>query len=196
MKCEVIEKTTNSLICRAQNKHIIWSKRHLNLPWIRIKLPGITKSDKEDIKFAVNLWTDFIALSFVRNKDNILELREYLKQIKAEENIQIISKIENQESLDNIDEIIEYSDWIMIARWDLWAEVPYETLPILQKQIADKCKQAWKYFIVATQMLESMMEIQFLQGLMLQIYLMLQCKKQIVLCYLEKQLHENTQLRL
>ena len=158
MKCEVIEKTETSLICRAQNKHIIWSKRHLNLPGIKIKLPWITESDKEDIKFAVGLWTDFIALSFVRNKDNILELREFLAEINAEPNIQIISKIENQESLDNIDEIIEYSDWIMIARWDLWAEVPYETLPVIQKQIADKCKAAWKYFIVATQMLESMID--------------------------------------
>ncbi len=158
MKCEVIEKTENYLLCKAKNKHIIWSKRHLNLPWIKIKLPWITESDKKDIAFACNLWTDFIALSFVRNKENILELKEYLKQIKAEQNIQIISKIENQESLDNIDEIIEYSDWIMIARWDLGAEIPYETLPIIQKQIADKCKQAWKYFIVATQMLESMID--------------------------------------
>jgi pyruvate kinase len=158
MKCEVIEKTENSLICKAKNKHTIWSKRHLNLPWIKIKLPGITENDKKDIEFAVSLWTDFIALSFVRNKENILELREYLKEIKAPENIQIISKIENQEALDNLDEIIEHSDWIMIARWDLWAEVPYETLPIIQRDIANKCKQAWKYFIVATQMLESMID--------------------------------------
>jgi len=158
MKCEVIEKNENSLICKAQNKHTIWSKRHLNLPWVKIKLPWITESDKKDIAFACELWTDFIALSFVRNKENILELREYLKEIKAEENIQIVSKIENQEALDNLDEIIEYSDWIMIARWDLWAEVPYETLPTIQRDIAKKCKQAWKYFIVATQMLESMIE--------------------------------------
>jgi len=158
MKCEVIEKDENSLICKAQNKHTIWSKRHLNLPWVKIKLPWITESDKKDIAFACELWTDFIALSFVRNKENILELREYLKEIKAEENIQIVSKIENQEALDNLDEIIEYSDWIMIARWDLWAEVPYETLPTIQRDIAKKCKQAWKYFIVATQMLESMID--------------------------------------
>jgi len=158
MKCEVIEKNENSLICKAQNKHTIWSKRHLNLPWVKIKLPWITESDKKDIAFACELWTDFIALSFVRNKENILELREYLKEIKAEDNIQIVSKIENQEALDNLDEIIEYSDWIMIARWDLWAEVPYETLPSIQRDIAKKCKQAWKYFIVATQMLESMID--------------------------------------
>ena len=89
---------------------------------------------------------------------NILELRKYLKRIKAPEYTQIISKIENQEALDNIDEIIKHSDWIMIARWDLWAEVDYVTLPIIQTDIADKCKAAWKYFIIATQMLESMIE--------------------------------------
>lgn len=158
LKCEVVEKTENSLICKALNSHIIWSKRHLNLPWVKLHLPWITESDKKDIDFAVKKWTHFIALSFVRNKQNILELRDYLKEIKADETIQIISKIENQESLDNIDEIIEYSDWIMIARGDLWAEVPFQTLPIIQRDIANKCKQSWKYFIVATQMLESMIE--------------------------------------
>lgn len=158
LKAKVIEKNEWELICEALNKHTVWSKRHLNLPGVKLHLPWITESDKKDIEFAVWKWTDFIALSFVRNKENILELREYLKEIKAPENIQIISKIENQESLDNIDEIIDESDGIMIARWDLWAEVPFETLPVLQRQIANKCKQTWTYFIVATQMLESMIE--------------------------------------
>jgi len=158
LKAKVIKKEKWALICKALNKHSVWSKRHLNLPGINLKLPGITKSDKEDIKFAVKTWTDFIAMSFVRNKANILELRKFLKKIKAPKYTQIISKIENQEALDNIDEIIEESDWIMIARWDLWAEVAYETLPIIQTEIANKCKAAWKYFIIATQMLESMIE--------------------------------------
>ncbi len=158
LKARVIEKKPWELICEALNSHKIWSKRHLNLPWVKLHLPWITKSDKNDIEFAVKKWTDFIALSFVRNRENILELREYLEELNATKWIQIISKIENQEALDNIDEIIEESDWIMIARWDLWAEVPYETLPIIQREIASKCKYAWKYFIVATQMLESMIE--------------------------------------
>ncbi len=158
LKAKVIEKKHWELICEALNEHKIWSKRHVNLPGIKIHLPGITDADKEDLKFAVEKWTDFIALSFVRNKANILELREFLKEIKAPASIQIISKIENQESLDNLDEIIEESDWIMIARWDLWSEVPFETLPILQKKIWDKCKEAGKFFIVATQMLESMID--------------------------------------
>ena len=158
LKAIVIEKNDWELICEALNKHKIWSKRHLNLPWVKLHLPGITESDKKDIAFAVEKWTDFIALSFVRNRENILQLREYLKEINAPENIQIISKIENQEALDNLDEIIEESDWIMIARWDLWAEVPFETLPILQREIANKCKKTGTYFIVATQMLETMIE--------------------------------------
>ena len=120
LKAEIIAKDNEKLTCKALNKHLIGSKRHLNLPWTIIKLPGITDSDKEDIKFAVSKWTDFIALSFVRNKENILELREFLKEINAPKGIQIISKIENSEALSNLDDIIEYSDWIMIARWDLW----------------------------------------------------------------------------
>jgi len=158
LKVKVVEKKSWELICEALNDHTIGSKRHVNLPWIKIHLPGITDSDKDDIKFAVEQWTDFIALSFVRNKANIIELRNYLKEINAPEWIEIISKIENQEALDNLDEIIEESDGIMIARWDLWAELPFETLPIIQKMIWDKCKETWTYFIVATQMLESMLD--------------------------------------
>ena len=158
LKAEIIEKDTHFLLCKALNKHDIWSKRHLNLPWTKIKLPWITDSDKKDIEFAVNKWTDFIALSFVRNKENILELKSFLKKINAPSNIQIISKIESDEALKNLNEIIEYSDWIMIARWDLWAEIPFESLPIVQRDIATKCKDNWKYFIVATQILETMIE--------------------------------------
>ncbi len=156
LKALIIEKKPGELVCEALNKHSIWSKRHINLPGVKIHLPGITDTDKEDIKFAVWIGTDFIALSFVRNKWNIIELRDYLKTLNAPEDIKIISKIENQEALDNLDEIIEESDWIMIARWDLGAEVPYESLPVIQKMIADKCKEAWKFFIVATQILETM----------------------------------------
>ncbi|MDD2870699.1 MAG: pyruvate kinase [Candidatus Gracilibacteria bacterium] len=158
LKARVIQKNKGELICEALNSHKIGSKRHVNLPGIKIHLPGITESDKLDIKFAVEKGTDFIAMSFVRNKANILELRDYLKEINAPASIQIISKIENQESLDNLDEIIEESDGIMIARGDLGAEVPFETLPIIQKMIGDKCKESGKFFIVATQMLESMID--------------------------------------
>lgn len=157
LACEVIWKNEWELICEALNSHKVTSLRHVNLPWVKLKLPWITDTDKKDIAFWMKLWFDYIALSFVRNKENLIELKEYLKELWVWW-INIISKIENREALENIDEIIEYSDWIMIARGDLWAEVPFETLPIIQRQIANKCKQEWKFFIVATQMLESMME--------------------------------------
>ena len=157
LACEVIWKNIWELLCKALNSHSIKWLRHVNLPWVKLKLPGITESDKNDIAFWVKQGFDFIALSFVRNKENIIELQEYLKELNASW-IKIISKIESQEALDNIDEIIEYSDWIMIARGDLWVEVPFETLPIIQREISIKCKSEWKFFIVATQMLESMIE--------------------------------------
>ena len=154
-KARVIEKNEGELICEALNSHKITSLRHLNLPGTRIKLPGITLSDKVDIEFGIKNNYDFIALSFVRNKENIDELKEFLKE-KGGEGIKIISKIESEEALENIDEIIDASDGIMIARGDLWVEIPFERLPMIQKMIAEKCKAAWKFFIVATQMLESM----------------------------------------
>jgi len=153
LKAEIISKKDDYLECIALNSHIIKSLRHVNLPWIKIKLPWITEQDKKDIDFALTNNLDYIALSFVRNKWNINELKDYLAQ-KNKSDIKIISKIESQEALDNLDEIIDNSDWIMIARWDLWAEIPFEKLPIVQREIA---KKAWKFFIVATQMLESML---------------------------------------
>ncbi len=155
LKARVVEKNDWELICEALNSHKVTSLRHLNLPWTKVRLPWITESDKKDILFWIENWYNFIALSFVRNKWNIEELRVFLEDNKAW-TIKIISKIESEEALENIDEIIEASDGIMIARWDLWVEIPFETLPMVQKTIADKCKQAGKFFIVATQMLESM----------------------------------------
>jgi len=155
LKAEVIWKDNSKLICKALNWHKVTSKRHINLPWTKIKLPWITEEDKKDILFWIKQGFDFIALSFVRNKENLSDLKIFLKENNAWF-IKIISKIESEEALENIDEIIEKSHWIMIARWDLWSEIPFETLPMVQKMIAEKCKTAWKFFIVATQMLETM----------------------------------------
>jgi len=155
LKAKVIDKTPWALVCEALNSHKITGLRHVNLPGTKVRLPWITSKDKEDILFWIKHDFDYIALSFVRTRENILELKNFLKENKAEW-IKIISKIENEEALENIDEIIDESDWIMIARWDLWVEIPFETLPMVQKTIADKCKQAGKFFIIATQMLESM----------------------------------------
>lgn len=157
---KVIEKNENYLLVKALNSALIWSLRHINLPWIKIKLPWITQKDKEDILFWIKKKFNFIAASFVRSKDNVFEIREFLKQNNASQ-IKIISKIENQEWLDNLDEIIEFSDWIMVARWDLWIEIPFAKLPIYQKMIIEKCQKAWKFVIVATHMLETMVESPF-----------------------------------
>lgn len=157
---KVLEKHSNYVLVEMLNKAEIWSKRHINLPWVRLKLPWITQKDKEDVMFAIENDYDFIAMSFVRNKENIQELRDFLKEHNAE-NIKIISKIENQEAMENLDEIIKYSDWVMVARWDLWIEVPIEKLPHFQKQIVDGCTKEWKFFVIATHLLETMIESPF-----------------------------------
>lgn len=153
----VLEKTFDYLLVEAMNPALIWSNRHVNLPWMKLRLPWITQKDKDDLLFAVQNDFNFIAASFIRTKENVLEIRDFLKENNAE-HIKIISKIENQEWLDNVEEIVKYSDWIMVARWDLWIEVPIAMLPIYQKNIVRKTKEYWKFVIVATHFLESMIE--------------------------------------
>ena len=123
-------------------------------------MPGITDKDKQDVKFAVEESMDFIALSFVRSKENVNELKEYLKELGGE-HIKIISKIENQEGIENQQDIIEASDGIMVARGDLGIEVPIEKLPTYQANMIKNTLEAGKFTIVATHMLESMIENPF-----------------------------------
>ncbi len=148
------------LIWEVLNTCIIGSKRHINLPGVKLKLPGITAKDKEDVLFAIENNYDFIAMSFVRNKENIQELRDLLSEHNAS-HIKIISKIENQEAIENLEEIVKNSDWVMVARWDLWIEVPIEKLPFYQKEIAKLCLKYGKFFIIATHLLETMIENPF-----------------------------------
>ncbi len=144
----------------AQNSANIWSRRHVNLPWVRLKMPGITDKDRADVKFAVEESMDFIAMSFVRSKANVDELREYLKELWGE-HIKIISKIENQEGIENLSEIIQASDGIMVARGDLGIEVPIEKLPTYQAAMVEETLAAGKFTIIATHLLESMIENPF-----------------------------------
>lgn len=160
LKTTIIEIHENHITVEALNNHIIWSKRHINLPWIKLKLPWITEKDKEDIIFAIQNNMDFIAASFIRSKENIWEIQKLLKEHNAE-HIQIISKIENEEALDNIEEIVKYSDWIMVARWDLWVEIDICKLPFYQKKIMDVCFTYWKTIIIATELLKSMVHSPF-----------------------------------
>ena len=154
---KVIKKSKDYLIWIAENDATIKSRRHVNLPWIPIKLPWITDKDKKDILFAIEQNMSYVAQSFTRKWENVQELKEFLYK-NWWSHLKVIAKIENQEWIDNISSIIRNADAIMIARWDLWAEVPVETIPSHQINLIEKTKRKWKKVIVATQMLESMID--------------------------------------
>jgi pyruvate kinase len=160
LKTLVTAKKADYIEVEALSDCLIWSRRHINLPWKKIKLPWITDKDKEDVLFAIENWYDFIAQSFVRTAGNVLELRELLSENNAS-HVKIIAKIENDEWVENLDEIIAVTDWIMVARWDLWIETPIEMLPIYQRRMVKKCLENWKFVIIATQLLETMMDNPF-----------------------------------
>lgn len=160
LKTIVVWKTADYIEAEAKSDAIIWSRRHINLPWKSIKLPWITPKDEIDVKFAIENNFDFIAQSFVRTAENVLELREILDKNNAS-HIKIIAKIENEEGIENLEEIVKVADWVMVARWDLGIETPIEILPILQRKIIKKCLESGKFVILATQLLESMIENPF-----------------------------------
>lgn len=131
------------------------NNKGVNVPGISVQLPGITEKDAEDILFGIQAGVDFIAASFVRRASDVMEIRALLEQ-NGGSHIQIVPKIENQEGVDNLDEIISISDGLMVARGDLGVEIPAESVPLVQKQMIEKCNQAGKPVITATQMLDSM----------------------------------------
>ena len=141
----------------AENDHILKDRKGINVPGVKLHLDFISKKDYSDIVWGCENQVDFIAASFVRRASDVQEIRNIMKY-SGNKNIQIISKIENKEGVENIDEIIEVSDGIMIARGDLGVEVPAEEVPIIQKDIINKCLVAGKISVTATQMLESMIE--------------------------------------
>ncbi len=141
--------------CIVNNDGIIGNNKGINLPRIKTSLPSLTEKDIEDLKFGCKMGVDIVAASFIRKAEDVLHIRKVLDD-NCGHNIQIISKVENQEGLDNIDEIIRFSDGIMVARGDLGVEVPIEQLPGIQKMIIHKCNDAGKPVITATQMLDSM----------------------------------------
>ncbi len=134
---EVTQKTPDYILVLAKNSCLIGSRRHVNLPGVRLRLPGITEQDHKDVLFSIEEKYDFIAMSFVRNRANVEELRTILRENNAS-HIKIISKIENQEGIENLDEIILASDGVMVARGDLGIEVPIQKLPVYQREIVKK----------------------------------------------------------
>lgn len=155
MKIEVIKKEEDQVTCKIINGGILGNKKSLNVPNIKLNIPFISEEDRNDIIYACQNDGDFLALSFVSSKEDVLKAREILKE-QNREDLKIISKIESMTGIKNIDEIIEVSDGIMVARGDLGVEVPMIKLPIYQKMIIKKCRVKSKICIVATEMLESM----------------------------------------
>jgi pyruvate kinase len=151
----VVDVRGSEIECRIVNGGQLKSKKGVNVPGVKIKLPGITEKDANDIVFGIQQNVDFIAASFVRKASDVMEIRELLERHNAP-HIQIISKIENQEGVDNLDEILEVSDGLMVARGDLGVEIPAEDVPIVQKQMIKKCNLVGKPVITATMMLDSM----------------------------------------
>lgn len=154
MKLLVVDKDKKGLTCSIIVGGILGSRKGINVPGVDLDMPFISEQDKEDILYACHHDGDFIALSFVSSKEDILAVKEILDQENS--SMQIISKVESNTAISNIDEIIEYSDGIMVARGDLGVEVPMKELPIIQKKIIEKCRKAGKFCIVATEMLASM----------------------------------------
>jgi pyruvate kinase len=153
---KVESKDEDSLYCKVLNDGVLGSRKSVNVPGVRINLPSLTEKDRKNIIFAIENDLDFIAHSFVRNKHDLLDIQNILDAHNSP--IKIISKIENQEGVDNIDEILQYTYGVMIARGDLGIEVAQEKIPGIQRRLIRKCVVARKPVIVATQMLHTMIK--------------------------------------
>ena len=153
---EVLEKEERHMQCRVLDGGVLKSKRHVNLPGIRVNLPAITQKDEKDILFGISHDVDFIALSFVREVEDIRQLKQLMGNKVGK--IKIIAKIEDQEGVRNLEEIIRESDGIMVARGDLGVEINLEDLPNVQRKIVRLCAEYGKRVIVATHLLESMIQ--------------------------------------
>ena len=151
---KVLDVAPYHINCRVLNKGSLGKTKSINMPGIRTDLPSVTKKDIKDLKLGAKLEIDFVAQSFVRRKEDILQMRKLLAKFRS--NAMVIAKIEDQEGIENMDEIINEADGVMVARGDLGVEIPIEEIPLVQKQMVDKCIEAGKPVIIATHLLESM----------------------------------------
>ncbi|MBI4683011.1 MAG: pyruvate kinase [Nitrospirae bacterium] len=154
LQLKVIGREKDQLQAKVLEGGLLRERKGVNLPGTKISGTVFTKKDREDLSFGISMGIDYVAMSFVRSKGDILRVKGWLKKQGAD--IPVIAKIENRQALDNIDEIIEAADGIMVARGDLGVELPPETVPLIQKDLIRKCNAAMKPVITATQMLESM----------------------------------------
>jgi len=151
---KVVETTSTDIVCQVMNGGELGERKGINVPGVRINMPFLNDKDRDDILFGIKMGVDYIAASFVRTAEDVLEIRRILEQEGAA--IDIIAKIESQEGVNNLDDIIQVVDGIMVARGDLGVEIPAEEVPLVQKLLVDKCTSAGKPVIIATQMLDSM----------------------------------------
>ena len=154
LEMEVTEKKDDELICRVKNNGVIKPRKSVNIPNVPINLPSVTERDFEFINWAIDMDIDFIAHSFVRKKEDVLAVKKIIEERNS--TIKIISKIENQEGVNNIDEILDETYGIMVARGDLGVEIPAEQIPVAQRLLVSKCIESKKPVIIATQMLHTM----------------------------------------
>ncbi len=160
LTCIEKDEKNRELICRVENTHTCKDRRGVNVPNVHLSMPYISETDKADLLFGCKEHVDLVSASFVRNKQDILDIRKLLDDNGAK-NTMIISKVENTEAIENLDEIIKYSDGIMVARGDLAVEIPPEQVPVYQKYMIDQCRKYGKPVITATQMLDSMIRNPF-----------------------------------
>lgn len=152
---EAVSLTETDIVCKVLDGGELSGRKGINIPRIHLSMPYLSAQDQADIRFGIEMDVDFVAASFVRCKEDVIALRKFMDYYGGH-NIKIISKIENIEGINNFDEILKYSDGIMVARGDMGVEIEYEKLPGIQKKFIRKCYQSGKMVITATQMLESM----------------------------------------
>jgi pyruvate kinase len=156
IEMKVLAKAGNKVECEVLTEGKLGSRRHINLPGVKVSLPALTAKDIKDVLLGLDIGVDLIALSFVREARDLLQLRELFDQRPHQP--LVVAKIEDQQAVTNFEEIVQASDGIMVARGDLGIEIPYEELPIVQRRIVKTCLRVGKPVIVATHMLESMIE--------------------------------------